>query len=91
MSLYVNRVVLEVNGVSFSDFDSFTENSVTFHKQVNMMNKTGHAAMTPRYGFSISYDSEIQLSPLDTAFLHLICPSSFFVSLGRSPRTATIN
>ena len=52
MSEYVNRVSLEFNGVVFEDFESWTDNSVTLAKQVNLMNKTGHAKMTPRYGFT---------------------------------------
>jgi hypothetical protein len=63
--MYVNKCRLEFNGQSFEDFDTFTENSVTFHKQVNLMNKTGHAEMTPRYGFSVSvkkpYTGELNL------------------------------
>ncbi|HUU89241.1 MAG TPA: hypothetical protein VMX17_16015 [Candidatus Glassbacteria bacterium] len=51
--LYCNRCTLEMNGVSFSDFSSFTDNSVIKAKAVNMMHKTGHAKMTPRYGFTI--------------------------------------
>lgn len=54
MGLYVNRITLEVNGVSFSDFESFTDNSVTIAKQVNLMNKTGHALMKERYGFTVN-------------------------------------
>ena len=54
MSEYVNRVSLEFNGQVFEDFDSWTDNSVVLPKQVNLMNKTGHAKMTPRYGFSVS-------------------------------------
>ena len=54
MGLYVNRVTLEVNGVSFSDFESWTDNSVTLAKTVNLMNKTGHALMMPRYGFTVN-------------------------------------
>jgi len=53
MAEYVNRVQLDFNGKSFSDFESWSDNSVTLHKQVNLMNKTGHAKMTPRYGFSV--------------------------------------
>ena len=51
--LYCNRCELEVQGTTFSDFSSFTNNSVTVAKQVEMMNKTGFAKMTPRYGFTI--------------------------------------
>ena len=54
MSEYVNTVRLEFNGQTFEDFESWTDNSVTFYKQVNLMNKTGHAKMTERYGFSVS-------------------------------------
>jgi hypothetical protein len=54
MSEYVNRVSLEFNGITFEDFESWTDNSVILHKQVNLMNKTGHAKMTPRYAFSVS-------------------------------------
>lgn len=62
---YVNTCNLEVNGIVFEDFESFTENSVTVAKQVNLMNKTGSADMTPRYGFSVNvkkpYTGEIDL------------------------------
>jgi len=54
MGLYVNRCILEVNGVFFSRFESFTDNSVTKAVQVNLMNETGHALMTPRYGFTVN-------------------------------------
>ena len=54
MSEYVNTVRLEFQGQSFEDFESWTDNSVTFYKQVNLMNKTGHAKMTERFGFSVS-------------------------------------
>lgn len=54
MGLYVNRISLEVNGSTFEDFESFTDNSVTKAKQVNLMNKTGHALMQPRYGFTVN-------------------------------------
>lgn len=53
MSLYVNKCTLEVNGATFEDFSSFTDNSVQKHIMVPLMNKTGYAKMTPRYGFSV--------------------------------------
>lgn len=62
---YVNRVSLEVNGIVFEDFESFTENSVTKAKQVNLMNKTGHADMTPRYGFTVNVKKPFVKSPID--------------------------
>ena len=54
MGLYVNRIQLEMNGVSFSDFESFTDNSVTVAKAVNLMNSTGHALMKERFGFTVN-------------------------------------
>jgi len=65
MALYVNRVSLEFDGQVFTDFESFTDNSVTKAKQVNMMNKTGHALMTPRYGFSVSTKVPVTGWPID--------------------------
>ena len=69
--MYVNTCRLEFNGATFEDFDTFTENSVVFHKQVNLMNKTGHSKMTPRYGFSVSvkkpYSGEIDLDKVANA------------------------
>jgi hypothetical protein len=51
--LYVSKCDLEVQGTTFSDFSSFTDNSVVVAKQVDLMSKTGFAKMTPRYGFTI--------------------------------------
>ena len=65
MSLYINRVRLEFNGQSFEDFDNFTDNSVVRAKQVPLMNKTGHALMQPRYGFTVSYKIPIVPLPFD--------------------------
>lgn len=55
MALYVTRCVLEVNGQSVSDFNTFTETTRVLHKQVNLMNKTGHAEITQRYQCSLGY------------------------------------
>ncbi len=55
MSEYVSRVLLEVNGQSIEDFKSATEKEVELHKQVNLMNKTGHMATTPRYQVEVEY------------------------------------
>lgn len=65
MSQYVNRCILEVNGVSFEDFESITVNSVTKHKAVNLMNKTGFAAMTERHTLSVNVKKNFVKSPID--------------------------
>lgn len=65
MGLYVMKVDLEFDGQIFSDFESFTDNSVTKAKQVNMMNKTGHALMTPRYGFTVNTKKPVGDTPFD--------------------------
>lgn len=65
MSQYVNLVTIEVNGQSFSDFSGYTDNSVTVAKQVPLMNKTGHALMTPRYGFTLETKTPIPDTPID--------------------------
>lgn len=65
MSLYVNRVTIEVDGQSFSDFDQYTDGNVIKAKQVNLMNKTGHALMTPRYTFTLQTKTPIPDSPID--------------------------
>lgn len=65
MGLYVNKVELEVNGASFTDFESFADGAVTYHKSVNMMNKTGFAKMTPRYGFSTVVKVSVAKSTID--------------------------
>lgn len=65
MSQYVNRCTLEVNGVLFEDFEAVTINSVTKSKQVNLMNKTGFADMTPRYGFTVNVKKNYIKAPID--------------------------
>ena len=52
-NLVVSQLTLEVNGATFNDIISFTDNSVQKHIMVPMMSKTGFAKMTPRYGFSV--------------------------------------
>ena len=54
MSKYVNRVKLEFDGVIFDDFSQFSDDSVEKHVRVDLMNKTGHAEKTERYGFSVT-------------------------------------
>ncbi|MCK5450257.1 MAG: hypothetical protein KAI70_00675 [Candidatus Omnitrophica bacterium] len=65
MPLYVNTVELEFNGAKFTDFESFTDTSVTKFKQVNLMGKTGHAKMTPRYSFTCNVKSAYVKPPVD--------------------------
>lgn len=55
MARYVSRIELEVNGEAISDFSSFTDMTKSRHIQVELMNKTGHAAVTPRYQVSVDY------------------------------------
>ena len=55
MSEYVSRVLLDVNGQSIEDFKSVEEKEIEKHKQVNLMNKTGHTQVTPRYGVDVEY------------------------------------
>ena len=52
---YVTRVLLDVDGQSIDDFNSVSIKEVEIHKVVNLMNKTGHAKVTPRYGVDIDY------------------------------------
>ena len=52
---YCSKVTLEVNGKTITDFKSFTEKEVQYYKQVSLMNKTGHMAVTPRHAVSVEY------------------------------------
>lgn len=62
MARYVARITLEVNGEEITDFSSFSESTVSRHVQVELMNKTGHAEMTPRRQVTVDY-----VVPRDTA------------------------
>lgn len=55
MSEYVSRVLLEVNGQAITDFKSVEEEEVEHAKEVNLMNKTGHVNVTPRYKVNLDY------------------------------------
>jgi len=83
MSDYVNRCILEADGVVFEDFESFTENSVTLAKQVNLMNKTGHASMLPRYGFSVNVKKNMAPPPIN---LYAIKGGTFTVEFENGER-----
>jgi len=63
MSEYVCKVTLEVNGSAITDFSSVSEGEVELAKQVNLMNKTGHISITPRYTVQVDY-----VVPLTGAF-----------------------
>jgi len=52
---YLSRVLLDVNGVQIDDFKSATDKEVELNKRVNLMNKTGFMAATPRYGVEVEY------------------------------------
>jgi len=54
MSQYVNICSVELNGQDISEYlSTFSDNNTVVAKAVNLMNKTGIAQMTPRYGFSL--------------------------------------
>jgi len=55
MPEYVSRCLLSANGAEIEDFKSVTENEIELHKPVKLMNKTGVAAITPRYGAKVEY------------------------------------
>ena len=46
---------MTVNGKKVTDFKDVTEKEIDFYKQVNLMKKTGHMKLTPRYGVSVIY------------------------------------
>lgn len=52
---YVSRVLFDIDGRSIEDFKSVTEKEVELNKAVNLMNKTGFMAVTPRYGVEVEY------------------------------------
>lgn len=52
---YINRCILAVNGRNIDDFKSFTDNERELAKPVNLMNKTGHCAVTQRPGCKVDY------------------------------------
>ena len=46
---------LEINGVNIEDINSITPGAYTPGKQVELMNKTNFARMTPRHTLQINY------------------------------------
>ena len=56
MSNYVSRCTLVINGLEIDDFSEVTEPEVEYNKPVDLMNKTGHLAVTNRYkGLKVKY------------------------------------
>lgn len=55
MSEYVSRILLEINGKNIDDFKAVEEEEVEIAKEVNLMNKTGVVAVTPRYKINVDY------------------------------------
>lgn len=55
MSEYVSRVGLTINGQEITDFKSVELKEVTLRKPVNLVRKTGHFNITPRYGATVEY------------------------------------
>jgi hypothetical protein len=54
-NLYVTRATLNLSGSEISDFKAFSESAVTTAKQVQLMHKTGVAALTRRFLFTLTY------------------------------------
>lgn len=55
MTEYIAKCTLDVNGTQIEDFKAFTDNEQELHKPVNLMNKTGFFATTPRPGCKVDY------------------------------------
>ncbi len=54
MAQMVNKCKIEFNGYDFDDIDNVTEMAYEKAMPVELMNKTGYAEKTARYGFSIN-------------------------------------
>jgi len=55
MAEYVSRILLEVDGQAIEDFKEVTEEAFEKYKKVELMNRTGHAEKTSRYGIKVTY------------------------------------
>lgn len=62
---YVTRVQLDVNGKTITDFKTFTIKEEEYYKQIPLMNKTGHAAVTTRHGCSVDYVKPVTNPEID--------------------------
>lgn len=65
MSEFINNCRLEFNGQSFEDFESFSDNEETYAVIVELMNKTGFADKTPRYGFTVTVNRSVDGYPIN--------------------------
>jgi len=52
---YIIRAEVDMNGQPVTDFKSFTETAHVLSKAVHLMHKTGNAAMTRRFAFTLDY------------------------------------
>jgi len=62
---YVSKVTLDVNGSVIDDIKTVTEKEFELNKQVNLMGKTGHMSVTPRYAFDFDYVVPEDTTPRD--------------------------
>lgn len=53
---YISKCELTFNGQSLTDFSAFSESERALAQQVNLMNKTGYADLTPRYQITLDYN-----------------------------------
>jgi hypothetical protein len=54
-AIFVTRCTLRYQGGEIDDFKSFSEKQRIMRKQINLMHKTGHAAVTQRFQFEVDY------------------------------------
>ena len=62
---YVNNCTIEFNGQTFDDFSAFADNEETYAVAVELMNKTGDADKTVRYGFMVTAIRPVDGYPFD--------------------------
>lgn len=55
MAEYISKIEVEINGETITAFSGFTESTITRNIQVELMNTTGHAAITVRRQVSLDY------------------------------------
>jgi hypothetical protein len=65
MARYITRCQVDINGVSITDFKSFTEKAVVSRKAVPLMYKTGSADLTRRYQLEVDYVVPRDTTPFD--------------------------
>jgi len=52
---YVTRAQVFINGSEITDIKDVTEREVEVRKEIKLMNKTGTAELTRRFGLSLTY------------------------------------